>query len=128
MGAVVSGLVATFVVTNAETIGSTVAGLALIYAMGFTDSVTYMARCHAECQMSLNSVQRIMEYLEVDKENYAGVAEEGSGEECVTSFGTNNRTDNGSSSSGSSSWPMDGTVEFRNISLKYQINSPPVLK
>ena len=70
LGAVVTGLVALVVILQAHTIGSTIAGLTMVYALSFTDNVTFLARMHAECQMSLNSVERVMEYLVVDQENY----------------------------------------------------------
>lgn len=70
MGACVSGCVAWFVVHQADNIGSTVAGLVLLNAMNFTDAITYMTRMHGECQMSMNSVERIAEYCDVEKELY----------------------------------------------------------
>lgn len=70
MGAVVSGSVAVFVLLEAKTIGSTVAGLALIYSLSFTENLTFMTRMHAEVQMSMNSVERIIEYSTVEQEQY----------------------------------------------------------
>lgn len=110
LGAVVSGLVGLFVVRNAEVVGNTAAGdsseayvsysytryvhkcsgLALVYSLSFTDSLTFFARTYAEvrqfkyrynyvvltlnaflqCQMDSNVFQRLCEYIEGDAERY----------------------------------------------------------
>jgi hypothetical protein len=48
MGAVVGGTVALAVVLNVESIGATAAGLMLIYSLGFTNTLTFLARAHAD--------------------------------------------------------------------------------
>lgn len=70
MCAVVSGLVALGVVLKGRVIGSTLAGLVLMYSIEFSDYITYLSRMHAECQMSMNSVERILEYCDIEQERY----------------------------------------------------------
>jgi ABC-type multidrug transport system fused ATPase/permease subunit len=69
-GAVVSGGVAILVVAKAETMGSTVAGLALVYSLYFTQNLTFLARAHSDSQMNMNSVERVKEYCSIVQEKY----------------------------------------------------------
>ena len=69
-GAVVSGGVAILVVAKAETMGSTVAGLALVYSLYFTQNLTFLARAHSDSQMNMNSVERVKEYCSIIQEKY----------------------------------------------------------
>lgn len=48
LGAFVAGFVGAAVVYNAATIGSTMAGIVLIYSMSFCDALTWLARAHAD--------------------------------------------------------------------------------
>lgn len=70
MCAFVAGLIAFAIVYKGETIGSTLAGLVLIYSAEFGTYQTYLIRMHAECQMSMNSVERIIEYCDIEQEQY----------------------------------------------------------
>jgi ABC-type multidrug transport system fused ATPase/permease subunit len=70
MGAVVSGGVAYFVVREAGYLGSTISGLALVYAIKFTEELTYLLRAHSECQINMNSLERIEEYCRIEQEKY----------------------------------------------------------
>ena len=69
-GAIVSGTVAYIIVKTGSSLSSTVAGLTLVYAMNFTDAITYISRTHGECQMRMNSVERIVEYFHIEQEKY----------------------------------------------------------
>eukprot|EP01031_Cornospumella_fuschlensis_P034788 gene34788-42129_t len=51
-------------------LSSASAGLALMYSLGFCDNLTFLARTHADCQMDLNSVERIEEYSTTPSEKY----------------------------------------------------------
>ncbi|KAI9004026.1 ABC transporter type 1, transmembrane domain-containing protein, partial [Gaertneriomyces semiglobifer] len=44
------------------------AGLSLSYALTFTDALLWVVRMHALMEMSMNSVERVQEYLAVDQE------------------------------------------------------------
>ena len=54
MGAIVAGTVAWMVVYSAGQIGSTAAGLMLIYSLSFTDILTFLARKHADVSKTMN--------------------------------------------------------------------------
>lgn len=53
-----------------EYIGTTVAGLALVYALLFTQYLPYIIRFHAETQNNMISVERVQEYCGIDQEKY----------------------------------------------------------
>jgi ABC-type multidrug transport system fused ATPase/permease subunit len=69
-GAVVSGGTAMLVVTNGGSMGSTAAGLALLYSMSFTMNLTFLTRAHSDSQMNMNSVERVQEYCSIVQEKY----------------------------------------------------------
>ncbi len=70
LGAMVTGCVGLTVVLLAESIGSTVAGIVLIYSLALCDNILWLAKSHAECQMDMNSVDRVQEYSELQSEKY----------------------------------------------------------
>ena len=51
MGSLVGGIIAACIVYNADTIGSTAAGLLLIYSLNFSEVVTFLARSHADVSL-----------------------------------------------------------------------------
>ena len=53
MGSWVGGTIAMCIVYNADTIGSTAAGLLLIYSLNFSEVVTFLARSHADVSYCL---------------------------------------------------------------------------
>ena len=63
--AVISGLVAVAVVLEGHVIGSVLSGLVLIYSITLSGYLTELSRAHADCQMSMNSVERVREYCQV---------------------------------------------------------------
>lgn len=65
-----AGVVGMVVVMEAKTIGSTAAGIVLIYSLSFQENLTFLTRMHAECQMAMNSVERVREYSELEPERY----------------------------------------------------------
>jgi len=131
-GAFVTGFVAVAVVYETGNINSTVAGMVLLYAMNFTGSITFVTRMHGECQMSMNSVERVMEYLEVEKENYDDANEQDdiSLQELkrdISNYDIEMGEVLGPMSS-SYGWPSTGCLEFRQIEMRYRVSDAPVLK
>ncbi len=83
LGALVAGVVGMGVVYYTEGNGSggsgvtaSAAGLALLYSMGFCDTLTNLGRSHADAQMDLNCIERIREYNDVPNEKYNMTEEE----------------------------------------------------
>jgi ATP-binding cassette subfamily C (CFTR/MRP) protein 1 len=121
LGSAVVGCVGLAVVCGGFRLSGGAAGLVLVYSLTFTESLTWIARTHAESQMNLNSVERIKEYSFVEQENHEGIKEvSGSllGEECDSPEGkipnlalATERACRG--------WPMLGAIEFRAVCLSY---------
>lgn len=82
-------------------------GLALSYALSITSTLNWLVRQFAECEAQVISLERL-------------------------SFYVNNLTDerikNIDSKSPPDNWPSKGTVEFKNVCLKYHENSEVILK
>lgn len=119
LGSIVTGAVGFTVVQQANTIGSIAAGLSLLYSLNFCDSLTFLARSHADVQMAMNSAERVKEYSNLKSEKYLYNNENISKSTLEEIPSNNNRTAN---------WPSKiSSVEFKNLSLEYQLNQP-VLK
>ncbi|KAJ3027867.1 UNVERIFIED_CONTAM: hypothetical protein HDU68_002956, partial [Siphonaria sp. JEL0065] len=81
------------------------AGLTMIYVFEFTSNLTWLIRCHANMDMSMNAVERVDEYSAIEQELPAIIP--------------GNRPP--------PLWPSHGEIHVRNLSLKYQPDLPNVL-
>lgn len=106
VGALVAFLSAAFVLVNVGRVDAGAAGLSMTYAVTFTENVLWLVRLYAESQQSMNSVERVREYLEVEQEA-AKVIED-------------RRPPSG--------WPAKGAVEFVDYSTRYRPDLDCVLK
>ncbi|KAL2830906.1 hypothetical protein BDW59DRAFT_140932 [Aspergillus cavernicola] len=106
IGALVSFLTAVFILSNIGKIDAGAAGLSLTYAVTFTENVLWLVRLYSEVQQSMNSVERVKEYLEVEREAPPVIAD----------------------SRPPSNWPDRGSVEFANYSTRYRPDLDPVLR
>ncbi|KAI9199470.1 uncharacterized protein BJ171DRAFT_445485 [Polychytrium aggregatum] len=80
-------------------------GLCLNFALTVTDALTNLVRAQAGLEMSMNSLERLQEYMVIDQEAPAIIP--------------NNRT--------SPSWPEHGAVSIQHLVMKYAVDGPPVL-
>ncbi|UPX12550.1 Transporter of the ATP-binding cassette (ABC) [Ascochyta rabiei] len=106
VGALVSFFAGTFVVLSVGKIDAGAAGLALTYAVTFTENVLWFVRLYSANEQNMNSVERVKEYLDVDQEAPAVISE----------------------TKPPSNWPSKGSVEFINYSTRYRPDFDPVLK
>ncbi|KAH7122780.1 ATP-dependent bile acid permease-like protein [Dendryphion nanum] len=106
VGAMVSFFAGVFVVRSVGKIDAGAAGLALTYAVTFTENVLWFVRLYSANEQNMNSVERIKEYLDVEQESAPVVPE--------------NRP--------ASNWPSQGSVEFINYSTRYRPDFEKVLK
>lgn len=106
VGALVSFFAGAFVVTSVGRIDAGAAGLAMTYAVTFTENVLWFVRLYSSNEQNMNSVERIKEYLDVDQEAALVVDE--------------NRPD--------FNWPSKGSVEFIGYTTRYRSDFDPVLK
>ncbi|GMK57331.1 hypothetical protein CspeluHIS016_0401650 [Cutaneotrichosporon spelunceum] len=87
--------------------GAAAAGLSITYALSFTDYVLWVVRLYADAEMTMNSVERIAEYLELEQEE----PEDSKGIEPPAA------------------WPSrDGSITVSNLTCKYAPQLDPVLR
>jgi len=106
VGALVAFSTGVFVVLNVGKIDAGAAGLAMTYAVTFTENVLWFVRLYASNEQNMNSVERIKEYLDVDQEAPPIVED--------------NRPP--------ANWPSRGSVEFIGYSTRYRKDFDLVLK
>ncbi|KAJ4353706.1 Transporter of the ATP-binding cassette (ABC) [Didymosphaeria variabile] len=106
VGALVSFFAGVFVVRNVGRIDAGAAGLALTYAVTFTENVLWFVRLYSANEQNMNSVERVKEYLDVDQEAPAVIPE----------------------NSPPTNWPSRGAVEFINYSTRYRPDFDLVLR
>jgi ABC-type multidrug transport system fused ATPase/permease subunit len=106
VGAMVSFFSGAFVLLSVGKIDPGAAGLALSYAITYTENILWVVRLYASNEQNMNSVERIKEYLEVDQE--AAPIVEG------------NRPP--------ANWPAKGSAEFIAFSTRYRADYDLVLK
>ncbi|KAF9139271.1 hypothetical protein BGX30_008188 [Mortierella sp. GBA39] len=82
------------------------AGLCLSYSTMFNSCVSWMIRGYAQNEMNMNSLERIIEYMNVEEEAPAII--EGSRPPA--------------------SWPHDGQISIEHLTVKYSPDSPTVIK
>ncbi|KAF2143052.1 uncharacterized protein K452DRAFT_225934 [Aplosporella prunicola CBS 121167] len=106
VGSLVSFFSGAFVVLSIGKLDAGAAGLAMTYAVTFTDNVLWFVRLYAANEQNMNSVERIKEYLDVEQEAPPVIEE----------------------TRPPSNWPSQGSVEFIGYSTRYRKDFDFVLK
>lgn len=105
-GALVSFFAGAFVILSVGKIDAGAAGLAMTYAVTFTENVLWFVRLYSVNEQNMNAVERIKEYYDVDQEADYIIPE--------------NRP--------AANWPSKGGVEFVGYSTRYRDDFDFVLK
>ncbi|AEO70139.1 uncharacterized protein THITE_45545 [Thermothielavioides terrestris NRRL 8126] len=84
-------------------IDSALAGFALAFALGFSDSIIWTIRLYANVELNMNAAERIIEYTELPTEALDG-------------------------ESPPAAWPTEGRIEVHDLVVGYAPDLPPVLK
>ncbi|CAK3837720.1 ABC transporter [Lecanosticta acicola] len=106
VGALVSFFTGAFVILSVGRIDAGAAGLAMTYAVTFTENVLWFVRLYASNEQNMNAVERVKEYLDVEQEAPPIVPD--------------NRP--------AANWPEKGSVEFDGYSTRYRKDFDFVLK
>jgi ABC-type multidrug transport system fused ATPase/permease subunit len=105
-GSLVAFASGVFVIINVGRIDAGAAGLALSYAITFTENVLWLVRLYAANEQNMNAVERVLEYVNVEQEAKAHIPK----------------------TKPAANWPSQGIVEFINYSTRYRADLDPVLK
>lgn len=106
VGDLVAFFAGMFVILSLGHIDSGSAGLALAYAITFTENVLWLVRLYAMYEQNMNSVERIKEYLDVEQEAEAVIEK----------------------TRPAANWPSRGSVEFICYTTRYRADLEPVLR
>jgi ABC-type multidrug transport system fused ATPase/permease subunit len=106
VGALVAFFSGAFVILSVGRIDAGAAGLALTYAVTFTENVLWFVRLYSANEQNMNSVERVKEYLDVEQEAPVVVQE----------------------TRPPSNWPSKGSVEFIGYTTRYRPDFDTVLK
>lgn len=101
-------LAAALILLNADNLTSGLAGLSLTYALMFTDSTLWLVTLYSSLEISMNSAERLREYLELEQEGG-----------CLP--GQVLRAP-------PPQWPEKGEIKFHNLSVRYAPNLPCVIR
>ncbi|KAF9203873.1 hypothetical protein BGZ49_005929 [Haplosporangium sp. Z 27] len=105
MGFMVTFISGILILINLDSLDSSWAGLSLGSAVNFLGLIYWLVRLYTETEMSLNSVERVNEYLKMPQEPPAIIPE----------------------SRPPAGWPFDGKIEIRDLTMQYAPDLGPVL-
>ncbi|OJI99661.1 hypothetical protein ASPVEDRAFT_163771 [Aspergillus versicolor CBS 583.65] len=101
IGAAFSALSAALVV-SLKSIDASAAGFAISFTMEISLSMALAIRYYANVEQDMNSVERVLEYCDLNAENYEGL-------------------------DAPADWPTSGRLEVRNLAVRYAPHLPPAL-
>ncbi|OZJ06265.1 hypothetical protein BZG36_00792 [Bifiguratus adelaidae] len=103
-GALLSFAVGVAILWNLDFVDASLAGFTLTYAFTFTDQLFWGVRRYTSLELSLNSVERIVEYSELEEE----------APEIIEPRPP-------------ASWPEEGKIEVKDLQVRYAADLDPVL-
>ena len=102
VGAVFAAITAALIV-SITTIDASLAGFALSFALGLSESVIWFLRQYSNVELDMNATERIVEYSNITIENQSGM-------------------------DAPAAWPTEGNLEVNDLVVSYAPDLPPVLK
>ncbi|GES92340.1 multidrug resistance-associated ABC transporter [Rhizophagus clarus] len=109
VGAFFPCIAGVLILLNLREIDASLAGYSLSFSMTFTSQIMWSIRKYTQLEMSLNSIERVVEYLNIKQENYHGEIK------------IKEREDS------EKNWPTNGSIKFERLSVKYAENLKCVL-
>lgn len=100
-GAIFTTFVAILITTQNE-VDAALAGFAIAFSIQLSSAMTRLTQAYTSLGLDLNSVDRLLEYAEVESERYDGV-------------------------DAPASWPTEGRLDIVDLAVKYASDLPPVL-
>ncbi|EPB91889.1 hypothetical protein HMPREF1544_01183 [Mucor circinelloides 1006PhL] len=105
MGSMVTFLTGIFILSNLGNMDAAMAGFCLSYVTVFTDMIYWGVRRYTSLEMNFNSVERVVEFLEMDQEAPT-----------ITDVKPPKE------------WPSQGAISVKNLHVRYAADLEPVLK
>lgn len=105
IGACVVFAAGVFILLNIKKLDSGLAGISLTYAISFTEGALWLVRLYSNVEMTMNSVERLKEYMVIEQE-----------------------PSNDGAFNPPVEWPDQGKIEVNDLSLRYAANLPRVIK
>ncbi|KAL4789131.1 P-loop containing nucleoside triphosphate hydrolase protein [Aspergillus venezuelensis] len=93
----------TMIFVSIRTLDAPLAGFALSFALDMSSNISWMLSQYADLEINLNAAERIIEYTNIDQEPVSG--------DPVPA-----------------TWPLQGRIEVKDLSVSYAADLPPVLK
>ncbi|KAF9135862.1 hypothetical protein BG015_003214, partial [Linnemannia schmuckeri] len=105
-GALVAFSTGILILQNSDTIQPGWAAMSLTYSLMFTGTVVWVIRSYTESELNMNSVERVVEYMDLEAEPAAIIP----------------------GSRPSASWPHKGEIVVDHLTMKYAPDTPEVIK
>ncbi|KAG9071168.1 hypothetical protein KI688_008712 [Linnemannia hyalina] len=105
-GAFVAFSTGMLILQYSDTIQAGWAAMSLTYSLMFTGTVVWVIRSYTECEMNLNAVERVVEYMDLEAEPAAIIP----------------------GSRPPASWPHNGEIVIDHLTMKYAPDTPEVIK
>ncbi|AAS51156.2 ACL072Cp [Eremothecium gossypii ATCC 10895] len=105
LGALVTFFSGLFIYLNIGKLDAGLAGISLTYAISFTEGALWFVRHYSNVEMTMNSFERLKEYMEIEQEPY-----------------------NENAQLPPDNWPQHGRIDVSDLSLRYAPNLPKVIK
>ncbi|KAJ1997680.1 hypothetical protein GGI04_005310 [Coemansia thaxteri] len=93
------------ILMNLDRIDAGLAGFMLMYAISFSSSLMWFLRCYCECEISMSSVERVNQYLQLEQEAASHSAPE---------------------NKPPADWPATGRVEVGDLVVEYVPGKPVI--
>ncbi|KAI8975591.1 hypothetical protein BDF20DRAFT_617319 [Mycotypha africana] len=103
--ATINFIASAFVIYNLGKMDVALAGFGLSFVLTFTDSIFWGIRHYTNLEMNFNSIERVVEFMEMDQEAAA-----------ITALRP------------PAQWPTHGQIEVQNLEVRYAPDLDPVLK
>lgn len=112
--ALVSLLAGIIAVSKAGVLAAGLVGFSLMNASGLSETILYLVRSMNELEVQLQSFHRVQEYVQLEPEEKT----EATPTEPPASYQDDPST----------VWPKTGSIEFRNVTIRYDPDGPDILK
>lgn len=121
--AVVIVFAAVIAINNIGIIPAGLVGFSLQAASGLSSSILYLVRMLNELEVEMQSFHRIKEYASLEPEEKSlSTVEDARHKALAPGY------DNPPPPSIPANWPQTGAIEFRNVTIRYDVNGPDILK